>query len=113
MHTHTQILSLSLSHTQSLFLTHTHTHTHRHTHYLSLSHTHSLTHSSSTSYMRSSTPRWPSPWTFDCHPVSRSILISHKVFLKSFCRSQLPHKSVNLSFTITHTKNKLKNLYGN
>ena len=30
--------------------------------------------------------------------------ISHKVFLKSFCRSQLPHKSVNLSSTITNIK---------
>ena len=34
-------------------------------------------------------------------------LISHKVFMKPFCRSQLPHKSVNLSFTITNIKNKL------
>ena len=25
------------------------------------------------------------------------MFISHKVFLESFCRSQLPHKSVNLS----------------
>ena len=36
--------------------------------------------------------------------------ISHKVFSKIFCRSQLPHKSVNVSFTITNTKNKLTNL---
>ena len=40
-------------------------------------------------------------------------LISQKVFMKSFCRSQLPHKSVNLSFTITDTKNQLTDLYGN
>jgi len=40
-------------------------------------------------------------------------LFSHKVFSKSFDRSQLPHKSVNLSFTITNVKNKLMDLYGN
>ena len=28
-------------------------------------------------------------------------LISQNVFIKSFCQSQLPHKSVNLSFIIT------------
>jgi len=36
-----------------------------------------------------------------------------QVFLKSFCRSQLPHKSVNLSFTITNIKNKLTDLCWN
>ena len=41
------------------------------------------------------------------------VFISHKVFLKSFCRSELPHKSVNLSFTITNIKNKLADLCGN
>jgi len=40
-------------------------------------------------------------------------LISHKEFLQSFCRSQLPHKSVNLSFTITNINNKLTDLCGN
>ena len=35
------------------------------------------------------------------------------VFLKSFYRSQLSHKSVNLSFTMTNIKNKLTNLGGN
>ena len=39
--------------------------------------------------------------------------ISHKVFIKSFYRSHLPHKSVNLSFTITNTKNMLTDLCGN
>ena len=34
-------------------------------------------------------------------------LISHKVFFKSFRRSQLPKRSVNVSFTITNIKNKL------
>jgi len=36
--------------------------------------------------------------------------ISHKVFLKSFCKSQFPHKSVNLSFTITNIKDMLTEL---
>ena len=31
-----------------------------------------------------------------------AMFISHTVFMKSFSRSQLPHKSVNLLFTITH-----------
>ena len=45
--------------------------------------------------------------------VSGLGFISHKVFLKSFCRSQFPHKSVNLSFIITNIKNKLTDLCGN
>ena len=40
-------------------------------------------------------------------------VISHTAFLKSFRRSQVPHKSVNISFTITCIKNKLTNLCGN
>ena len=40
-------------------------------------------------------------------------LISLKVFFKSFCRSQLSHKFVNLSFTISNIKNKLTELCGN
>ena len=32
---------------------------------------------------------------------------------KSFCRSQLPHNSVNLSLTMTIMRNKLTNLCGN
>ena len=39
-------------------------------------------------------------------------LISNQVFSKSFCRSQLPQKSVNLSFTVTNTKNTLKDVCG-
>ena len=39
--------------------------------------------------------------------------ISHKVFFTSFCRSQLSHKSINVSVTITITTNKLKDLCGN
>ena len=40
-------------------------------------------------------------------------LISHKVFLKSIGRRQLPHILVNLFFTITDVMNKLTNLCGN
>jgi len=44
--------------------------------------------------------------------ASRGIL-SQAVFIKSFCKSQVPHKSVNLSFIITNVKNKLTDLCGN
>ena len=40
-------------------------------------------------------------------------LISHEVFLESFSRIQIPHKSVDLSFTITSIKNELMDLCGN
>ena len=40
-------------------------------------------------------------------------LISHKVFSKPFCKSQPPHKSVNLFFPHTEIKNELTNLSGN
>ena len=40
-------------------------------------------------------------------------LISHIMFLVSFCRSQLPPKIVNLSFTMTNMKNELTDLCGN
>ena len=40
-------------------------------------------------------------------------LISQKMFLKSFCRSQLPHKSVNVCLTFTYMKNKRADLCGN
>jgi len=39
--------------------------------------------------------------------------ISHKVSLKSFHKSQLSHKVVNVCFTITNTKNTLTCLCGN
>ena len=38
--------------------------------------------------------------------------ISHKVFLTSFCTSQLPHKSVNLSSMLVIVKYKLTDLCG-
>ena len=40
------------------------------------------------------------------------VLISHTVFLKSFCKSQFPHKSVNLFFTLVIAKDKLRDLWG-
>ena len=40
-------------------------------------------------------------------------LISQKVFIKSFCKSQFPHKSVNLFFILVIIKDKLTNLCGN
>ena len=42
-----------------------------------------------------------------------SKLILQKVFLESLCRSQLPHKSVNLSFAITNINNTLTDVSGN
>jgi len=38
-------------------------------------------------------------------------LISQKVFLKSFCKSQFPHKSVNLFFILVIVKDKLTDLW--
>jgi len=40
-------------------------------------------------------------------------LISQKVFIKSFGKSQFPHKSVNLSCIITNIKDQLTDLRGN
>ena len=42
----------------------------------------------------------------------RTKFISQKVFIKSFCKSQPPHKSVNLSCIITNVKKKLTGLCG-
>ena len=39
-------------------------------------------------------------------------IIPQKVFIKAFRKSQLPHRSVNLSFTITNIKDKLTDLWG-
>ena len=38
--------------------------------------------------------------------------ISHKVFLKSFCKSQFPHNSVNLFFILVIVKDKLTDFLG-
>ena len=37
-------------------------------------------------------------------------IISQKVFVKSFCKSQFPHKFINLSFTTTNIKKKSTDL---
>ena len=39
--------------------------------------------------------------------------ISQRVFIKSFCKSPFPHKSVNLFFILVTIKDKLTNLCGN
>ena len=39
--------------------------------------------------------------------------ISHKVFIKSFCKSQFPHKFVNVFFIIAIVKDELTDLCGN
>jgi len=38
--------------------------------------------------------------------------ISHKVLLKSFCKSQFPHNSVSISFILAIEKIKLTDLWG-
>ena len=45
--------------------------------------------------------------------LPRLKVISQKVFIKSFGKSQFTHRSVNLSFSITNLKNKLTDLCGN
>ena len=40
-------------------------------------------------------------------------LISHRAFIKSFCKSEFPHKSVILSFMITYMKYTSTDLCGN
>ena len=42
-----------------------------------------------------------------------SKLISQKVFIKSFCRSQFPHKSVNSFLILVMIKDELTDLCGN
>ena len=41
------------------------------------------------------------------------MFISQKVFIKSFCKSEFPHKFVNVSFMITDIENTLTDLCGN
>ena len=60
---------------------------------------------------------WPVP---DCAPPrfktpsqERRDFISYILFWKAFCRTQLPHKSVNLSFTINNIKNRFTDFCGN
>ena len=46
-------------------------------------------------------------------PVHKNGVISQKVFIKLFCKSRFPHKSVNLSFLVTVIKKKLTYLCKN
>jgi len=45
--------------------------------------------------------------------VGGTRLVSQKVFIKSFCKSQFPHKSVNLLFILVIIKDNLTDLCGN
>ena len=47
------------------------------------------------------------------HTVQSADFIPHKVFSKSCCKNQLPHTSVNLSFTVHNKNNKLRDLSRN
>ena len=40
-------------------------------------------------------------------------IMSQKVFIKSFCKSQFPHKFVNLFFILVMMKDKLMDSCGN
>ena len=46
------------------------------------------------------------------HRNARRDFISHTVFLKSVCKSQFPHKSVNLFFISVIEQDKLTDLWG-
>ena len=46
-------------------------------------------------------------------PWGDSALVSQILFIKLFCRSQFPHKSVNYFFMTVIIKNTLANLCGN
>ena len=43
--------------------------------------------------------------------VFSSYLISHKMFIKAFLKSQFPHKFVNLFFILVLAKDKLTDLW--
>ena len=45
------------------------------------------------------------PWKKNSFQISETRFISQKVSVKSFCESQFPHKSANLSFIITNIRN--------
>jgi len=55
----------------------------------------------------------PRPQGASLPPPPLAGLISHKVFVKSFCKSRFPHKSVNLFFMSVIIKNTLTDLCGN
>ena len=52
------------------------------------------------------------PWNVGFGYFS-DVFISQKVFMKPFCKTQFPYKFIDVSFIITHIKNKLTNLFGN
>ena len=45
--------------------------------------------------------------------VNAFTFISQRVFMRLFCKSQFPHKSVNLFFTFAIIKDRLTDLCGN
>ena len=47
-----------------------------------------------------------------CVAFLQGQLISHNVFIMSFCKSQFPHKSVNLLFVLVIVKDELMDLWG-
>ena len=48
-----------------------------------------------------------------CNPVEGfADMLSHRVLLKSFCRSHLPHKSVNVFFISENVKDQLTDSTG-
>ena len=49
---------------------------------------------------------------FSSNPGKVDVFISHKEFLKSFCKSQFPRKFVNLFFILGIVKDKLTDLLG-
>ena len=51
-------------------------------------------------------------WVASCEP-HEDTHISHKVFIKSFGKSQLPHKSVNVYLILVMVKGELTDLLGN
>ena len=62
---------------------------------------------------RTNLPTYPWYKSQTSSDVTRGIhrLNSQKVFIKSFCKSQLPHKSVTLSFILVIIKDKLSPSY--
>ena len=60
--------------------------------------------------------RWAQSVSMMAHVGARDrgyILISHKVFATSFCKSRFTHESVNSSFDMTNINNKLTGFCGN
>jgi hypothetical protein len=109
-------LLFSLSNTHSLSLSLSHTPFFAHTLCLSqtLSQTPSLSHTpfAATRVWQRRDEEVMAP-TKVRHAEATHLSHTHKVFLKSFCRSQHPRKFVDLSSTIANIKNQLTDLSGN